>query len=118
MQYSLNELRETNAKQSERITLLEHQTEVHRKDFEMERESRQTALKEKQQLLQDLRNLQRHNQELIEEHQKLAQNYERRLRGGGGTGQITAATADPSSYYNNPQRPIRVSTVSNNCFIR
>ncbi|XP_023307103.2 NF-kappa-B essential modulator isoform X1 [Lucilia cuprina] len=111
LEQSLGELRATNEEQSERITLLEHQNEVHRKDFEMEQECRQTAVQEKQQILQDLRNLQRKNQELIEEHQKIAENYQKRLStvGAGDAMLMSAAVASAESYINNPQRPIRVS---------
>ncbi|XP_061396454.1 NF-kappa-B essential modulator [Musca vetustissima] len=103
-----------NTIQNERIVLLEQQNEVHRKDFEMERESRQTAVGEKAQVLQDLRALQKRNQELLEERQKLIENYERRVStmssssiGGGSTSSLVAAAAAAQAYINNPQRPIR-----------
>ncbi|XP_065368370.1 NF-kappa-B essential modulator isoform X2 [Calliphora vicina] len=109
LEKSIEELTRANEQQCERISLLEHQNEVHRKDFEMEQESRQTAVKEKQQILQDLRNLQRKNQELIEEHQKIAQSYQKKYSSAEAmqTSQITAAAAAAQTYLNNPQRPIR-----------
>lgn len=111
----IENLRKVNAEQNERIQLLEHQNEVHRKDFEMEKESRTVALKEKQQITQDLRNLQKRNQELIEEHQKLANTYEKRINSmqNSATNQsFVSAAAAAQTYFNNPQRPIRVSSVS------
>lgn len=109
-----------NAEQNERISVLEQQNEVHCKDFEMERESRQNAVGEKQQILQDLRALQKRNHELIEEHQKLVENYERRSAANtssmgmsyanASTPLITAAAA-AQTYINNPQRPIRVRSL-------
>ena len=112
----IKEFEKTVAEQNERIVLLEHQNEVHRKDFEMEKESRTVALKEKQQMLQDLKILQKRNQELIEEHQKVADKYEKRLNSlqnssGAQSSYVTAAAA-AQTYFNNPQRPIRVSSVS------
>ncbi|XP_073847817.1 NF-kappa-B essential modulator kenny [Musca autumnalis] len=107
-------LHNENAIQNERIVLLEQQNEVHRRDFEMERESRQTAVGEKAQVLQDLRALQRRNQELLEERQKLVENYERRVStmssSAGSTPSLVAAAAAAQVYLNNPQRPIRELT--------
>lgn len=99
-----------NTIQNERIILLEQQNEVHRRDFEMERESRQTAVGEKTQVLQDLRALQKRNQELLEERQKLIENYERRVStmSSSSSGSLVAAAAAAQTYLNNPQRPIRV----------
>ena len=48
------------------MALLRQQVEVYSKDFEMERVSRQSIAGERDNLLQDLRALQRKNQELIE----------------------------------------------------
>ena len=111
----IKELEKTVAEQTERIVLLEHQNEVHRNDFEMEKESRTVALKEKQQMLQDLKILQKRNQELIEEHQKVADKYEKRLnslQNSGANPSYVSAAAAAQTYFNNPQRPIRVSSVS------
>ncbi|KAM7341938.1 NF-kappa-B essential modulator kenny isoform 2-T4 [Cochliomyia hominivorax] len=108
-----NTLKKINAEkedQKEHIILLEQQIQVHRNDFAMEKESRELALKEKQQVLKDLRNLQKHNQELLEEQLKLTQAYERRLTAAGlgnNMQQVTANTPSANRYYNNPQQPIR-----------
>ncbi|XP_005179872.1 NF-kappa-B essential modulator isoform X2 [Musca domestica] len=103
-----------NTIQNERIILLEQQNEVHRRDFEMERESRQTAVGEKTQVLQDLRALQKRNQELLEERQKLIENYERRVStmSSSSSGSLVAAAAAAQTYLNNPQRPIRELTAN------
>ncbi|TMW41941.1 hypothetical protein DOY81_012978 [Sarcophaga bullata] len=106
----IRDLEQCIAEQTERIVLLEHQNEVHRKDFEIEKESRTVALKEKQQMLQDLKNLQKRNQELIEEHQKVADKYEKRLnslRNSDVNPSYVSAAAAAQTYFNNPQRPIR-----------
>uniref|UniRef100_A0A1L8EJ38 Putative polyubiquitin binding domain of nemo n=4 Tax=Haematobia irritans TaxID=7368 RepID=A0A1L8EJ38_HAEIR len=116
LERSNKSLNDESVLQNERIILLEQQNEVHRKDFEMERESRQTAMGEKQQILQDLRALQKRNQELLEERQKLVDNYERRvsqvssISGASSTQALVAAAAAAQSYINNPQRPIRELT--------
>lgn len=106
-----SELRAANLEQNDRIIVLEQQNQVHRNDFEMERQSRETAVGEKHQILQDLRALQKKNQDLIEERQKLVQNYEKRMSSSSslaGHPSFTAAAAAAQTYVNNPQRPIRV----------
>uniref|UniRef100_A0A1A9V210 CCHC NOA-type domain-containing protein n=1 Tax=Glossina austeni TaxID=7395 RepID=A0A1A9V210_GLOAU len=64
---------------NQRITLLEQSNQVHRHDFELERQSREKAVGEKQQTLKDLRILQKRNQKLIEERQNQIDNYEKFL---------------------------------------
>lgn len=80
---------------NQRITLLEQNNQVHRHDFELERQSREKAVGEKQQMLRDLRILQKRNQKLIEERQNQIDNYEKFL----------GNSMSSSSYIN----PIRVS---------
>uniref|UniRef100_A0A1A9ZAR8 CCHC NOA-type domain-containing protein n=1 Tax=Glossina pallidipes TaxID=7398 RepID=A0A1A9ZAR8_GLOPL len=94
----INELKASNlAKQqriedlNQRITLLEQNNQVHRHDFELERQSREKAVGEKQQMLKDLRILQKRNQKLIEERQNQIDNYEKFL-----------GNSMSSSSYNNP----------------
>ncbi|XP_030388459.1 NF-kappa-B essential modulator [Scaptodrosophila lebanonensis] len=63
------ELRNLNLKDAQKqdeITHLQTQVEIYRRDFEMERADREKNAGEKEQYLQDLRALQRRNQELIE----------------------------------------------------
>ncbi|KAL9917964.1 NF-kappa-B essential modulator kenny isoform 1-T8 [Glossina fuscipes fuscipes] len=76
---------------NQRITLLEQSNQVHRHDFEIERQSREKAVGEKQQMLKDLRILQKRNQKLIEERQNQIDNYEKFL-----------GNSMSSSSYNNP----------------
>lgn len=51
------------------INLLRMQLDIYSKDFQMERESRQKLAGEKDQLLMDLKMLQKRNQQLIEQTQ-------------------------------------------------
>lgn len=107
---SFDSLRLAFGEQEERIAMLEAQNEIYRKDFEIEKQSREAAVKEKQQMLQDLRSLQKRNQELIEDQQKLADNYHKRISAVAAAPTANVASAADHSYVNNPQRPIRVSS--------
>ena len=53
------------------MDILKTQVELYRKDFEMERTARENLAGEKEQILTDLRLLQRRNQQLIEEQQAM-----------------------------------------------
>ena len=52
------------------LDVLTQQLEIYSKDFKTEQESRENLANEKDQLLSDLRELQKKNQELIQEAQK------------------------------------------------
>uniref|UniRef100_A0A1A9WJX5 CC2-LZ domain-containing protein n=1 Tax=Glossina brevipalpis TaxID=37001 RepID=A0A1A9WJX5_9MUSC len=95
------EIQEVNANKQEkieslnqRITLLEQRNEVHRRDFEIEQQSRVKAVGEKQLVLKDLRILQKRNQQLIEERQNQIEQY--------GTSAAAFPIQQSSSHYRCP----------------
>ncbi|XP_068083261.1 optineurin isoform X2 [Anabrus simplex] len=62
--------------ENEAITILKAQVEVYQSDFNAEREARENLAGEKERLAEDLRLLQRRNQQLLEEVEKLRSNTE------------------------------------------
>lgn len=96
----------------EELAVLRQQVDVYSRDFEMERNARQNLAGEKDQLLNDLRALQRKNQELIEDAQKKyeeATDKQRRSSSASSVGSIKASSPCASKFESNiNQRPIRV----------
>ncbi|XP_037046614.1 NF-kappa-B essential modulator isoform X2 [Bradysia coprophila] len=77
---------------------LKAQLDVYKSDFEMERQSRQDIANEREELLSDLKLLQRRNQQLIEEAQS-------RLSNGASTSSSTASAPPQASAMEN-RKPV------------
>ncbi|KAK7792290.1 hypothetical protein R5R35_004867 [Gryllus longicercus] len=78
--------------ENEAITILKAQVEVYQSDFNAEREARQNLAGEKERLAEDLRHLQRRNQQLLDEMEAYQRNQfdQGRNTGGSNWGTIAA----------------------------
>lgn len=76
------------------LDVLTHQLEIYCRDFKIEQESRENLANEKDQLLADLRDMQKKNQELIQEAQRNYEEHTRQVM--ATTGAVPKAKTQPT----------------------
>lgn len=84
------------------LDVLRQQLDIYCRDFKIEQESRENLANEKDQLLSDLRELQKKNQELIQEAQKNYEEHTRQAMTGTGAVPKTRTTQTVTSLSSSP----------------
>lgn len=84
------------------LDVLRQQLDIYCRDFKIEQESRENLANEKDQLLSDLRDLQKKNQELIQEAQKNYEEHTRQVMTGSGAVPKTRTTQTVTSLSSSP----------------
>ncbi|PNF21819.1 hypothetical protein B7P43_G08459 [Cryptotermes secundus] len=102
--------------EKEAVTILKAQVEVYQSDFNAEREARENLAGEKERLAEDLRHLQRRNQQLLDELEAYQQNQYEQMQKHAPPALVASAPIITSGWNTiatpgraEPQRPTRSS---------